>query len=64
MPDLKVVSITDHAIARGRAAILSDLHEISIRIARELIVLSARVDTLREEVTRLQQGGGAPNPSV
>jgi len=59
MANMKVVSMTDHVIARGRAAILSDLHEISIRIARELIVLSARVDTLREEVTRLLQPQGA-----
>jgi len=58
MTDLKVVSLADHAIVRDRAAILSDLHEISIRIARELIVLSARVDALREELTRMQQKGG------
>ena len=51
--------MTDHAIARSRAAVLSDLQEISIRMARELIALSVRLDALYQEVQRLKQGGGA-----
>ena len=52
--------MTDHAIARSRAAVLSDLQEISIRMARELIALSLRLDALHEEVQRLKQGGESP----
>ena len=60
MSDLKVVSFNDHATAHSRAAVLSDLQEISIRMARELIALSLRLDALYQEVQRLKQGGDAP----
>ena len=60
MANLKVVSLADHETVRARAAVLSDLQEISIRMARELIVLSVRVDALYQEVQRLKQGGETP----